>query len=638
MRNKLCYLFLVGLLMAGKTSHAQMPNLDSLKARIESVSGNELISLLLDLSYYTSFTDPKESTAYALKALNIALEKSNINLAGEAYNGLAISYLAEGKYRLALDANKKSWSIRSQNGTDYQKLSSLSKMGNCFHELGYYDSALVYFLRSLEICEKNHLEEQKALIYNNIAEVEKRMGNFEQAKKYYDYAIITSGTLGDTLGLAKAKMNLAIQLKNEKDYSKAGRLFNEVEQLIKNKHYLEALSGLYLNLGVLNKETGNIDECIKYYRLAENIYIKTNEIHGYSLLCSNLGNTLLELKNSAEALNYFKKALDLANESGSVVLKKNALDGLSHYYATVNDFENAYSFQTLARKMNDSIFTSDNARTIEELRVQYESEKKEKQLAEQKAQISEEKRKVQKRNIYIVLTCILALGLFLAIFLIRSRYRGKQLILQQKLALEKARGENRIQNEKLRISRDLHDNIGSQLSYIVSALENLGYYNSSIKKEQRRQEILQFSKNTISGLRETIWALNASAIPLKTLANRIKELFNLHKRNNKQLNFNLEFKDPEHEFSTEEGIHIYRSIQEACNNTIKHSLASEINMEMNRSGFVFSDNGTGVDFRTTEKGNGLINMKKRMEEIGYTFTLISEPGKGTTIKAMKYDF
>ncbi len=84
------------------------------------------------------------------------------------------------------------------------------------------------------------------------------------------------------------------------------------------------------------------------------------------------------------------------------------------------------------------------------------------------------------------------------------------------------------------------------------------------------------------------------------------------------------------------GINIYRTIQEAINNAIKYSESSKISVDVksfqDKIQIEIQDNGKGFDIENTDFGNGLHNMKKRIEEIDGTFEINSLIGRGTKIR------
>ncbi|MBC8883288.1 ATP-binding protein [Flavobacterium piscinae] len=94
-----------------------------------------------------------------------------------------------------------------------------------------------------------------------------------------------------------------------------------------------------------------------------------------------------------------------------------------------------------------------------------------------------------------------------------------------------------------------------------------------------------------------------------------------------------------HEFSSLEGMNIYRIIQEAVNNAIKYANATQIKIllhqEENKMIFSISDNGIGFSETEIELGNGLNNMKKRALELKANLKINTEKGNGTIVTIVK---
>lgn len=91
----------------------------------------------------------------------------------------------------------------------------------------------------------------------------------------------------------------------------------------------------------------------------------------------------------------------------------------------------------------------------------------------------------------------------------------------------------------------------------------------------------------------------------------------------------------ERSMSAFEGINIYRIVQEGINNAIKHAQANQISVKIqqlhNRVKIIIEDNGKGFDVDSTPKGNGLSNIKKRLEDISGVLSIVSSPNKGTQL-------
>ncbi|HMI06647.1 MAG TPA: ATP-binding protein, partial [Flavobacterium sp.] len=143
--------------------------------------------------------------------------------------------------------------------------------------------------------------------------------------------------------------------------------------------------------------------------------------------------------------------------------------------------------------------------------------------------------------------------------------------------------------------------------------------------------------STIVELRDTIWAMNSQAIRFEDLRARILNFIEKAKEAKEEIEFGFTIDDDlnQMELDSVSGMNIYRTIQEAVNNAMKYSGAKQIAIEVKADGnqirISIRDNGIGFDPKNTEAGNGLTNMEKRMGDIGWTYKLESETGKGTTI-------
>jgi signal transduction histidine kinase len=212
-----------------------------------------------------------------------------------------------------------------------------------------------------------------------------------------------------------------------------------------------------------------------------------------------------------------------------------------------------------------------------------------------------------------------------------------QLALKDQLA--QSQTQNKLQEQRLRISRDLHDNIGSQLTFIISSIDNLKFLTkaSDNKLKGKLSDINSFATSTISQLRDTIWAMNKNEISYEDFYGRLLTFIEKAKMVKTDIKFNLSNSiNSTPTFSSVEGINIFRVIQESLNNAIKYADASKIEIQLseNEKNILVSvqDNGVGFNINDIEMGNGLNNMQARISEIEGQFNLNSTPNKGTQIQ------
>ncbi|NDK18469.1 MAG: sensor histidine kinase, partial [Zetaproteobacteria bacterium] len=242
---------------------------------------------------------------------------------------------------------------------------------------------------------------------------------------------------------------------------------------------------------------------------------------------------------------------------------------------------------------------------------------------------------------------LIGLGLVLVFLLILGRYIYQQQKFKQQKLIEENRLkdelakvilQNELYEERTRISKDLHDNIGSQLTFIISSVDNIGYLlkTADEKLKEKLNGISNFSRTTITQLRDTIWALNKDEISFDDLKSRLLNYIESAKiaKENISFIFHAEVNNNIH-FNAIQGINIYRVVQEAINNAIKYSAATTLNISLeelnNKLQLKIQDDGIGFHVNEVTLGSGLENMKNRAIAIHAQFQIDSTPEKGTTI-------
>jgi signal transduction histidine kinase len=232
-----------------------------------------------------------------------------------------------------------------------------------------------------------------------------------------------------------------------------------------------------------------------------------------------------------------------------------------------------------------------------------------------------------KRTWFILMLSILLFAAFFYIGQVLSKNRYKQ-------KLHHFQEEYRLQSERERIARELHDNVGSQLTYLINKIDD-DYPKLAEKNEA--EKLSSFARSTMRELRETIWALDKREVLWEDLENKIKQLIPLYKTAKHRIDLEWQINGMRTQpLNSLEALNIYRIIQEALNNAGKYSHANQVKISAypykNGICVEISDNGSGFVKEKTENGYGLKNMKKRAEEMNADLQIETAPDQGTNVK------
>ncbi len=233
-------------------------------------------------------------------------------------------------------------------------------------------------------------------------------------------------------------------------------------------------------------------------------------------------------------------------------------------------------------------------------------------------------------------TLILTVTFFSLRYFLTRKYKRQLLELST---------QQKIQNERERISRELHDNIGSNLTSIITGLEiSKKFFEKGDKKNlsENISSLETHTRNTIDELRQTIWSLHEDVKTIADLNEKIRD-FILHQiKFHEKPEVNYYFSgDDSQSISSVEALNLFRIIQEGVSNALKYADCSNITISAESNSKMLSlkikDDGKGFDLdNAIASGNnfGLKNMKLRAEQINAGFEIYSD-NSGSTIKIIK---
>lgn len=540
--------------------------------------------------FYRFLEKDKEQSAYLDTAFHFLVDV-NDSIAGNALHFKQILLEKNGRYKEALETGHKALELRKKLNSRDSELNSLLQIGYTYDRMGEYQEAIKWYEKGLQL---------KGVKNENF------IGR--------NYGLI---------GIAYDELN---------DYEKAVTYNLQAIEHFKKVPNSSYLHTWYSNLGNTYLKMGKLDLAEKYTLLA------LEDAKNFRYITQiNLGKIYLSKGKNKEAESILLKATEALQNLDEPISLSAAYETLSELYKKKGDYKNALDYYEKYSQNEEKRLSLEKVKQLNELTVQYETAEKEKQIAEKELAL-------KNRNQWIFGLVALAIIIGLIGFLMYKQQALKNIQQQKdnelKLALEKIESQNKLQEQRLSISRDLHDNIGAQLSFIVSAIDTIKYYISDKNKEltDRLDTIGTFAKETIQELRDTIWAMNKSGISIEDLQGRIANFIEKAKQSYPNIHISVTT-DTDNTLDTSytgmQGLNIFRIVQEATNNALKYADANQIEIHINQVNDVFhfaiTDDGKGFVENEIEAGNGLLNMRKRAMELGSELILESTPNKGTRI-------
>jgi len=484
--------------------------------------------------------------------------------------------------------------------------------------------------------------------YRSVGLVFRNNKELSKAEMYFMKAIQTLEKTDDIPSLVVAYLQAADNYLIMEQLAKAKPLLDKAYQTLKPTPSSFHMLSYYRALGNYYKATKNYTQAIKEFDSGIKLAKKLGEVYEenqiafkkYQALKANKSYTvakqvLLMVKANQEYNKFANNRLLITYEMGEI----NAL---------LNNMTEAYKWKDLYADMNDSLNRSRLKKELHELEIKYQRAEQQREIVHLEAQKQKALLTAKNANINTWLFASLSLLLALSIVFSISYYRNrknlaeqKQLVYmeklnvleqQQKLDLAEAMllGEER---ERKRVAADLHDGLGGMLSGIKMRFSNWieehhkssdGFLNTLVKQlDTALTDLRQIARNLMP---ETLLKLGLAAAladlcdSLHTEKTQIEfQTFGLGK------NLPMAFQ-----------LGIYRIVQEALANALKHADATHILVQCSQNQHIFlvavEDNGKGFDINAQNgKGLGLTNLKNRVEALKGTFDIQPSQNKGTII-------
>jgi ligand-binding sensor domain-containing protein/signal transduction histidine kinase len=212
-------------------------------------------------------------------------------------------------------------------------------------------------------------------------------------------------------------------------------------------------------------------------------------------------------------------------------------------------------------------------------------------------------------------------------------------------ALVRLEQQQSLERERMRIARDMHDEMGSKLTKISFLSEHARMdVKSAGPYAEKIEAIAQTSRDLLKTMDEIVWVVNPRNDTLENLTTYLSGYAVEYFQNTRvECELRLPGEIPHYPLSSDTRHNLFLTFEEALNNVLKHSAATKVKVEMTVNTLEFElkvvDNGRGFETPAAVNGqtpggrggNGLINMRQRLTTVGGDCLVSSQPGAGTTV-------
>lgn len=604
----------------------------------------EELKALFKQSYAIYATDIDSAIVLSQRALKLCQDNNLTNKTAEWQTRLGAFYRIGGLYSIAENYYNESLEHFSALGNITWVAIAHEERGFNYLKKNEHEKALGDMKAALELWEQ--LDSTEKIIDTRID-----LGiyfcsteNIEMAWKEYQIARKLLDKFQDKNRESRASFLKGDILLLENKYDEAINIYAKLND-----------PETYSNIGYMYKDWGdeqlasNLSGAQDYYNSARIYHQKSFDFHIKNNATPRLILDYLNLGGIYRRLGDYQAAIDTLNK-GIVLAKKNK-DGprlatmfkiLSETYENQHERDLALTYYQKYFSINDSIKDMDKSRSTQLAEIHYETDRIEKEKIQ-----AEQKKELREKQLWVSLLIIaLVAGLFLFYF---YRYRSKKKLMEQQAEINSRTvvdliKENTIEildsrlkgqeEERERISRELHDNLGGTLSAVKLSLEGLEEDIPTELKDKysHTHDLLKQATLETRTLSHEMKALPLHNLGLDDSLESLCETLNVSgklKGHFSSINPNASV------IKQKSQLHLYRICQELIQNVIKHAKAQQVFLQLSYEEdkliLTMEDDGQGFEVNRAKSGMGMKNIQDRVAQINGKLDFDSSIGNGTTV-------
>lgn len=545
---------------------------------------------------------------------------------------------SKGDYQKALLQFNICLTTFKKNGNKHLLGKTYNNIGRALSQTGKSEGALTNYLLSMDISKQSNDSLSIVKTYKNIGALYEEQKDFGSAMQYYDKSFDMAKKIKNFTLMADCQNNIGVVYEQQTKYEKALQMYSNALEIYKSKNDEPKISMVLNNLAIVYKYLKNYPEAIKNYEAALILSEKLGNKFMIAANQNNLGNVYILTGNYKKSLELCKLANENAKTINANEVVVESYGGMSIAYEYLNQLPNALKYRKIFEQEKEKFINSSRSGQLAEIQIKYETQIKEDEIALlhqegkiRNLKIKEQNFQISKKNHQITAFILMILGLISIAYFWKKSIKLKNILASEKIISETE------EYERLRIAKDIHDDLGSGLSKINFLSEIILRKTEHLPEIRNNSEaVKETAVKMIENMRDLIWALNPDNTTIANLLARMRE-YSTDYLEDYPIEIQNNFPDnlPQTPITKEAYRELFMVVKESLNNIVKHAKATEVffNVKFKLDNLVLSikDNGVGFNIETDKKGNGLRNMQSRLQSIEGICIIISKNANGTEI-------
>lgn len=598
--------------------------------KIAKEKSNESLETILHIYrgtilYYTGKND--SAVVYFDKAISLATKIGNEQLRASASIRRIFVIDGTSDIKISMRLMRDEYNEAKKYKDTLNMIYAINGIAMYYERMDSTKQCIDYYMRGIKLAQKNNNEFEYGFLLNNFGLLKLRLKDPSEALVDFKKGTEIAKRLENIRLELILKENIGYYYMEVDSLDKAEKEYQDALQIARSKNFTHLAFNSFINLGVLERQRGNQNKADSLMDVALKTAMTEKLYYAVSPIYLNMTQIAISQGKYAQA----ESLLDSAIYYGDYTSQNEIQEG----YFVLNyqmkqkqgDYKSALEYYKKLTSFRDSIDRNGHLQMVKELQLKYDVQKKEKQRIEEKNAYEKKIAKgaldnaLLKQNIGIGLTLvIIAIGGFV-IYHFRQKHK-KEIEFSSAIV-------NKLEEERGRIARDLHDGLGQNLIILKNKFNKL-----EIPDSASTALINDNFTETI----EQIRSISRSLIPpeLRRLGLKQAIIKMLKEVENSSMLMTTAELDELKSIKLDSGqeIRIYRILQELANNTLKHSQASSLKIEFRKTdnGFsiIYQDNGKGIDHEILQHERNSVGLKSIEQRLRYLNGTIryEKPQKG----------